>query len=50
MESMTQLLDTSTETNDEQRAQLATAHSKKNKATKHWDFTEVTVAAGAKAD
>ncbi len=37
---------TSTESSDEQAAQLATAHMKKNKPTKHWDFTEVTVGAG----
>ena len=37
---------TSTEASDEQAAQLATAHKKKNRATKHWDFTEATVAAG----
>jgi hypothetical protein len=35
-----------TEASDEQTAQLATAHKKKNKPTKHWDFTEATVAAG----
>lgn len=40
------MLDTSTEASDEQSTQLATAHKKKNKPTKHWDFTEVTVAAG----
>jgi CubicO group peptidase (beta-lactamase class C family) len=40
------MLSTLTESIDEQTAQLATAHKKKNKATKHWDFTEVTVAAG----
>jgi CubicO group peptidase (beta-lactamase class C family) len=40
------MLNTSTEAGDEQTAQLATAHKSKNKPTKHWDFTEVTVAAG----
>lgn len=40
------MLDTSTESRDEQAAQLATSHRKKNKPTQHWDFTEVTVAAG----
>jgi CubicO group peptidase (beta-lactamase class C family) len=40
------MLDTSAESSDEQSAKLATAHKKKDKATKHWDFTEVTVAAG----
>jgi CubicO group peptidase (beta-lactamase class C family) len=40
------MLNTSTESSDEQTAQLATAHKRKNKPTKHWDFTEVTVAAG----
>jgi CubicO group peptidase (beta-lactamase class C family) len=40
------MLKTSTGASDEQTAQLATAHKKKNEATKHWDFTEVTVAAG----
>lgn len=37
---------TSCEASGEQTSQLATAHKKKNKPTKHWDFTEVTVAAG----
>ena len=40
------MLNTSTEASVEQTAQLATAHKKKNKPTKHWDFTEATVAAG----
>jgi CubicO group peptidase (beta-lactamase class C family) len=40
------MLDTSTEARDEQTARLATAHKKKNKPTRHWDFTEATVAAG----
>ena len=40
------MLDTSTEATSEQAPRLATAHSKKDKPTKHWDFTEVTVAAG----
>ena len=40
------MLNTSTEASDEQAAQLATAQKKKNKPTKHWDFTEVTAAAG----
>lgn len=40
------MLDTSTESSDEQAARLATAHTKKDKPAKHWDFTEVTVAAG----
>ncbi|MGI9517046.1 MAG: serine hydrolase domain-containing protein [Pirellulaceae bacterium] len=40
------MLNTSTESSDEQTTQLATAHKKKNKPAKHWDFTEVTVAAG----
>ncbi len=40
------MLDTSTGSCDEQRAQLATSHKTKNKTTKHWDFTDVTVAAG----
>jgi CubicO group peptidase (beta-lactamase class C family) len=37
---------TSTQACDEQTAQLATAHKRKNKPTKHWDFTEATAAAG----
>lgn len=40
------MLDTSTESNSEQSPRLATAHKRKDKPTKHWDFTEVTVAAG----
>lgn len=40
------MLDTSTEANDAQAERLATSHQKKNKPTKHWDFTEATVAAG----
>ncbi len=40
------MLETSSESCDEQTAQLATANKKKNKPTKHWDFSEVTVAAG----
>jgi D-alanyl-D-alanine-carboxypeptidase/D-alanyl-D-alanine-endopeptidase len=40
------MLNTSTEASDEQTAQLATAHKKKNKPTEHWDFAEATAAAG----
>ena len=40
------MLNTSADSCNEQIAQLATAHKKKNKPTKHWDFTEVTAAAG----
>jgi hypothetical protein len=40
------MANTSTGKNDEQAAHLATAHRTKLAATKHWDFTEVTVAAG----
>ncbi len=40
------MLDTSTESSGEQAPRLATAHTKKDKPTKHWDFSEVTVAAG----
>jgi CubicO group peptidase (beta-lactamase class C family) len=40
------MLNTSVGSSDEQTAQLATAHKKKNKPTKHWNFTEVAVAAG----
>jgi CubicO group peptidase (beta-lactamase class C family) len=40
------MLNTSAGSSDEQTAKLATAHRKKNKPTKHWNFTEVTAAAG----
>ncbi len=40
------MFETSSEACAEQIPQLATAYQKKHKPTKHWDFTEVTVAAG----
>lgn len=41
------MLDTTSKSGDTQTGLLASAHQKKNKATKHWDFTEVTAGAGA---
>lgn len=37
---------TTTESSDKLTTELATPHKSKDKPTKHWDFTEVTVAAG----
>ena len=41
-----EMLNTSAESCEKQTAHLATAHMKKDNPTKHWGFSEVTVAAG----